>query len=676
MSDLILFPFHPNWANDFIVGEEYLTTILSSPTGAEQRICHRITPRRDFEYSILVHNQNRAFAEEFIRLYSASALLVPLWVDAQIISGGDANLSSFKIDDIEFSNYKVGGYIAIIDHLTYSICDYFKIVDITGNIVTTSGQSSKKFGASAYIAPAVPAFLNLSNGFEVEFVRASDAVSTAYVKLFQYNPDNETPDDADNNTPSYLVYDGLAVNQYSATDGVLPKELGTAEGQFTLISGVISAADSLIDYDPASSGFYKKLGTKMYNSIGWGNRDGAIVRQNYPSSDEDLFLLNDLFVAGTDVESNTIYFEQEIEVSIDGTLKIPPNLGGSSVTDVYMVYPSTARLGTLSTNGVASSGLGSNLQTKISKNDWIRSNGYAIITVPKFNDNGDLNVYSTYKIVYRCDNGTTIPHGSALQVFPSWNPLPLGYCIMSAGIYRYFDLATNDILYSNKPSFDTNMLKLFLFSTRKTLAKELEFWQLKNFIKKSTKIQPIHTFEEYNGTYCFSNGVGEVASQSVNGNPSCFGFKKWSRDNDGYSVISPSSGVYGIGVSGFFALKNDKISCDIYLSRALNDGEYCKLYISKLEKYNKDSFYTVDLSKYNLQIGEKTSLTIPFSDFANDDIPVSNWDLSSDLMSNYNVISSQQKTINCGISIPYPDDNQSWEQSKTPSQDYNRDLVW
>lgn len=669
---MYLFPFLPNWSNPVNVGSEFLTRVLASPTGAEQRFALRISPRRDYEYSILLYDRLRPFAEDLIRSIGSSEMCIPIWTDAEMIYSNLALSTTIFVEDIEYSEYKVGDFIAIIDVINQIESDFVKIESIVDNKVILERSPAGNFGQWVYIAPAKKAYFNPDNKFEVELVRVSDAVYTASIKFFNYEPDDDTPDDANSPDNSFLIYDGLAVNQYAAKDGKLPSKLGTSEGQFSLISGLAAASMSLRNYDASSSGYYKKLYTKMYNSIGFGNIDGAIIRQHYPKSENDIVLLNDLFLAGEDIKSNRIYFEQDISVSPDGSLRIPPNIGGDLVTDIYMIYPSDSRLGTLATDATTSSFN----QTKITTKDWIKNNGYAIISVPQFNDAGAFNASSSYKVVYRCKDPNDIPHGSGLQVFPTWNPLPFRYCILSAGIYKFFDLATNYIMNDDNLSFDKNMLILFLLASRNTLAKNLDTRPLKHFLKKNKQIQPIHSFDEFNGTYCFSGRSGEVASQGVDGNPACLGFNRWFRDQQGMSLASIDDGVFGIGVSGFFDIKSGELSCEVFISRPLADGEDYKVFLSRVNGYNKVTFLTASLKKYNLTPNQTNYIKIPLSDFSVDDAPCDNWDPASDCWSNINILSSRNKTINSGIDLPYPKNGNEWLSASTPKQEYDMDLVW
>lgn len=46
----------PNWTNPFRVTYEFSTEIITSRKGREQRIAQRITPRKSFDYKVMVHN--------------------------------------------------------------------------------------------------------------------------------------------------------------------------------------------------------------------------------------------------------------------------------------------------------------------------------------------------------------------------------------------------------------------------------------------------------------------------------------------------------------------------------------------------------------------------------------------------------------------------------------------
>lgn len=76
---LPVFGVLPNWANGITERVSYLTDVLTSETGAEQRRALRQYPRRSFEASFLRDNVLRARLDAFMVGVGAADFMVPLW---------------------------------------------------------------------------------------------------------------------------------------------------------------------------------------------------------------------------------------------------------------------------------------------------------------------------------------------------------------------------------------------------------------------------------------------------------------------------------------------------------------------------------------------------------------------------------------------------------------------
>ena len=55
-----LWQVEPDWTNGITETLEWKTDILQSYSGAEQRIARRLSPRRTFEFTILINGNERA----------------------------------------------------------------------------------------------------------------------------------------------------------------------------------------------------------------------------------------------------------------------------------------------------------------------------------------------------------------------------------------------------------------------------------------------------------------------------------------------------------------------------------------------------------------------------------------------------------------------------------------
>lgn len=71
--------FEADWADDCLETMEWLTNILRSPTGAEQRRGLRLYPRQTFEFRVLVKRKVRSLFDNMLTVYGSKDWRVPLW---------------------------------------------------------------------------------------------------------------------------------------------------------------------------------------------------------------------------------------------------------------------------------------------------------------------------------------------------------------------------------------------------------------------------------------------------------------------------------------------------------------------------------------------------------------------------------------------------------------------
>lgn len=78
VTDLPVFMFRMNWNDALTETLAFLTSVLPSPTGAEQRISTRQTPRRTYEADFLLTGPERTFWDLFINRLGGQELYIPM----------------------------------------------------------------------------------------------------------------------------------------------------------------------------------------------------------------------------------------------------------------------------------------------------------------------------------------------------------------------------------------------------------------------------------------------------------------------------------------------------------------------------------------------------------------------------------------------------------------------
>lgn len=79
-----VWPFEPNWASPVGESVEWLTDIMMSPSGSEQRRCLRMSPRRTLDFSVAAHESERTFVDNMLASYGSAKWYLPIWHDVRI----------------------------------------------------------------------------------------------------------------------------------------------------------------------------------------------------------------------------------------------------------------------------------------------------------------------------------------------------------------------------------------------------------------------------------------------------------------------------------------------------------------------------------------------------------------------------------------------------------------
>lgn len=78
MSDPIPFSFQPNWSEPITERLSWLTAVMQSRSGAEQRQALRLTPRRQFDISVMPYGQERSYFDAILARNGGGTWNVPI----------------------------------------------------------------------------------------------------------------------------------------------------------------------------------------------------------------------------------------------------------------------------------------------------------------------------------------------------------------------------------------------------------------------------------------------------------------------------------------------------------------------------------------------------------------------------------------------------------------------
>lgn len=134
---------------------EWLTEVLPSRNGKEQRQQVRGAPRRTYEFQITAgEDARRARIENFLIAHHAKALQVPVWPDSDQVGPLSAGATVVSFDTAG-KDYVVGGKAVISDGLT---AEAVTISGVASGSITVSALVAD-WPALSYIAPACSAYL-------------------------------------------------------------------------------------------------------------------------------------------------------------------------------------------------------------------------------------------------------------------------------------------------------------------------------------------------------------------------------------------------------------------------------------------------------------------------------------------------------------------------------------
>ncbi len=122
--------FKPNWANGIVERLEWLTTVVATYAGREQRRRVRLTPRRSFEISYNRSGRERTFFDLWMMNLAAEEVFLPLWHDqGSLTRAADAGDADLRVDTA-YREYLPGGYAVLVkDSFTYEIVEIDEVLE-------------------------------------------------------------------------------------------------------------------------------------------------------------------------------------------------------------------------------------------------------------------------------------------------------------------------------------------------------------------------------------------------------------------------------------------------------------------------------------------------------------------------------------------------------------------
>lgn len=174
-----VWPFEPNWSSTLTEVLEWLTDVMTSPTGSEQRRSLRYFPRRTFEFTLAAGRDERTLLDNLLVTYGAQRWYLPLWHDVNFL---DVRLSvNGKIvicSTADTSEIEPGSIAVLIGDSPYDT-ELVEIEGVTSNGMTLVEGVQRAWPANTRIFPVRVARLT----DQPQLAKRSDQVVTSEVRF-------------------------------------------------------------------------------------------------------------------------------------------------------------------------------------------------------------------------------------------------------------------------------------------------------------------------------------------------------------------------------------------------------------------------------------------------------------------------------------------------------------
>ncbi|EPK4543392.1 hypothetical protein [Serratia marcescens] len=169
----------PDWSRGVTETLEWKTDVLQSPSGAEQRISRRLSPRRTFEFTTLVHDADRQRFENMLWQGCAGTWAMPVYPDVfalpASVSVGELSLPVQTVGR-EFS---VGGTVLLKADESDATGRLGTIAGIAADSLQLTSPATDNWPAGSLVYPVRPAVLTEPPAL----TRLTDTVTTAQVRF-------------------------------------------------------------------------------------------------------------------------------------------------------------------------------------------------------------------------------------------------------------------------------------------------------------------------------------------------------------------------------------------------------------------------------------------------------------------------------------------------------------
>jgi len=149
---LAVWMWRPDWSRPLIERLEWMTNVMPSYSGKEQRVALRSGPRQGFEFAFAAEGAERRRLENVLYAWGARTWALPVWSDGEIVSTPISVGSTSISCDTATRDFHDGG-LGIVFSPGFSACELFEIDVASSGLVTLTSPMSGAWPAGSSVFP-------------------------------------------------------------------------------------------------------------------------------------------------------------------------------------------------------------------------------------------------------------------------------------------------------------------------------------------------------------------------------------------------------------------------------------------------------------------------------------------------------------------------------------------
>lgn len=148
---VVPFAIKPDWSRAIRDSFEWLTEILTSYAGGEQRRKLREYPRRILQYRIILQGDEQQRGNILLAAWQSRNFAIPLWFDVTRLSSGVTSNQSAIACDTRHRGFYIGG-LGIIRQAAF-VYEAFEIADMSDSSITVASPLTQDWPANTPVYP-------------------------------------------------------------------------------------------------------------------------------------------------------------------------------------------------------------------------------------------------------------------------------------------------------------------------------------------------------------------------------------------------------------------------------------------------------------------------------------------------------------------------------------------